>query len=191
MLSVAASRGHVDVCRLLLGHGASASARNASVGLCSSCQRLYMGFVVGVSCRGVVLVNPSFDPGGAYACTRFVVSQHATPLHRAAWAGSDAVVSLLLAVDGLDVNSAKPNGETPLHLAAFQGHASVVTALLGAGADVDAAKSVCSGSALPSAPMEPHSSVWCCLSVYVQAARHHRVACGRVQGTHHVHGCHG
>ena len=61
-----------------------------------------------------------------------------TPLHYAAYGGSPATATVLLA-RGADPDAVGGwFGGTPLHLAAYQGHGDMVAALLGAGADVGA-----------------------------------------------------
>ena len=56
-------------------------------------------------------------------------------LHYAARHGHEAIVSLLLAVKGVDVNAQRVDGVTPLMVAAFNDHTPIVDALLRAKAD--------------------------------------------------------
>ena len=60
-----------------------------------------------------------------------------TPLHVAAFVGSESMVSYLLD-KGADVTSVTQRGETPLHYAARAAQPGVMKLLLDNGADVDA-----------------------------------------------------
>ena len=53
-----------------------------------------------------------------------------TPLHLAAWKGSEECVTLLLAEPNLNMDVETINGFTPLHMAADQGHEEVVHLIL-------------------------------------------------------------
>ena len=57
-----------------------------------------------------------------------------TPLHLAAVNGSTDIISVLLAVKGININAKDRDGDTPLHLAALQGSVDSVQALLAKGA---------------------------------------------------------
>ena len=71
-------------------------------------------------------------------CHVFVVVQSGlTPLHVAAFIGSENIVSYLLE-KGADVNSLTQRGETPLHYAARAAQPNVIKLLLDHGADVNA-----------------------------------------------------
>ena len=61
-----------------------------------------------------------------------------TALIFAAWDGNTALVTALLAAQGIEVNQADKDGKTALFAAARKGHTEVVTALLNGGANANA-----------------------------------------------------
>lgn len=58
-----------------------------------------------------------------------------TPLHWAAFSGSQKIVEYLLAQKGIQLNPVDVEGFTPLHLATTYGNSKIVKKLLIAGAD--------------------------------------------------------
>ena len=60
--------------------------------------------------------------------------KHSTPLHWAAYTGSEKVTSVLLDF-GADVNALESDNKTALHLGAFEGNQEVVEMLVNAGAN--------------------------------------------------------
>lgn len=77
--------------------------------------------------------DPNIDDGSP---------KRTTPLHWAAYLGSQAVVAVLLEHPQIDVNRTEVDGKTALHWAAFEGHTTVVRQLLDAGANALVADSL-------------------------------------------------
>jgi len=123
-LSKAASRGHVDACKLLLVSGAPPSAANA-YGWTPLHYAAASGFVD--AARLLLVWGASAD-----AAER----DGDTSLHVAAFSGHTATCALLLAW-GANTELARTGSVTPLHWAAQQGHARVVEVLAERGARTD------------------------------------------------------
>ena len=125
-LHLAAESGEVDFVTLLLTHRADVHARNSQ----------HWTTVFSVEEDGnleiVNLLNP-IEPQAELSEYR-----GETPLHRAAYSGSEAVVRLLLTHHAEANAKNEYNQQTPLHLAVGQGNPEVVTMLLAYGAEVNA-----------------------------------------------------
>jgi uncharacterized protein len=81
-----------------------------------------------------------------------------TALHRAAFAGDEAMVLFLIS-RGADPNVADSDGNTPLLAAAYKGHLAIVQHLIKAGAKVDAAEQQYGATPLLEATRKGHVPV--------------------------------
>jgi cytohesin len=120
----AAYRGHADVARLLLEHGADANAKSKDSFFPTP---LHLAAAVGHVDVTKLLLEHGAD---ANAKNKYGY----TPLHFAANKGHAEVARLLLEY-GANVNAKEKDGFTPLHFAAAFGYAVVARLLLEHGAD--------------------------------------------------------
>ncbi|KAI0290864.1 hypothetical protein BC826DRAFT_516689 [Russula brevipes] len=123
-LHAASRRGHADIARVLLDHGADANAKNTD----------------GSSPLHLAHIGNSFDvmklllERGAHADAQG--GAHGTALHDAAYDGHMEVAQLLLQ-HGANVDALGYMNRTPLHFASYYGHRDIVQLLLDHKAEVD------------------------------------------------------
>ena len=124
-LHLAAREGHEDVARVLLGHGADATA-----------QTNYGSTPLHIAAREgrEDIARILLEHGADLASQR---KDGWTPLHVASQWGYEEVTSLLLE-HGADSTALTNDGSTPLHLVAREGHEDVARVLLEQGADATA-----------------------------------------------------
>ena len=103
LLTQAASKGHAEICQMLLDKGADVNQESEGI----------------------------FNVNGFMLSTR-VDQEGTTPLIGACHQGHLKVVRMLLAVGGIQVNQANNNGWTPLSTACEKDHSKVVEMLLAA-----------------------------------------------------------
>jgi ankyrin repeat protein len=154
-LDVAMRRGHVEVARVLLEHGADREARDllgwsplerASEGGHVELVQVLLEYGADVNARDELGCTPLFWASdlGKPASVRALIKHGAdvkasdkdnqTPLHRA---GTEEVAQILLE-HGADANALESRNWTPLHVASVLGRAGVVRVLLEHGADANA-----------------------------------------------------
>ena len=155
-LHAASYRGHLDVARLLLDHGADVNTKNEhentplrsaySAGPHVEVMRLLLdhGADVNVSCFRHVLTDASYN--GRVDVVHLLLQHNVnvnrtrhgfywTALHFASWFGRRKVVELLLE-HGAEINALSKAHNTPLRVASENGQLEVVQILLEHGADV-------------------------------------------------------
>ncbi|KAL7917104.1 ankyrin repeat-containing domain protein [Trichoderma austrokoningii] len=125
VLSLAASRGLVDIAKLLIAAGAKVNAITDRQETC-----LHSAAEAGHHEMVQLLLQNNAYPD--LACLR----GGSTPLHLATKGGHKATVRVLAAV--AFVNATDDLGRTPLHVACLDGHDAVVSALMDANADLAA-----------------------------------------------------
>ena len=121
-LHVASRRGHSDIARLLLEHGADANAHDGY-----KRNPLHLPSGTGLLDVARVLLDHGADPNGQNGDKN-------TPLHRASRNGHVDVARVLLD-HGADPNAHDDDKRTPLHFPSGTGHLDVVRVLLDHGAD--------------------------------------------------------
>jgi ankyrin repeat protein len=159
-LDLASERGHWRVKKLLLEHGAKASAKreaSLSVGLLfadaltgdlemikaklAENPELVSSKVGGRTALHFAVVGGNKDVGQCLLASKAEVNARDdggdTPLHLAASAGRTEMTQLLLAYHAR-LDARNMDGSTPLHLAVSGGHRDVSALLLASGADVNA-----------------------------------------------------
>ncbi|KAJ7658333.1 hypothetical protein DFH06DRAFT_1472942 [Mycena polygramma] len=141
-LQGAASRGHMDVIRILVEKGADVNAASGSA-LQSAALRNHMEIVCFLLQHGANVNAAGGEYGSALLCA--VREGHAD------------IVRVLLE-KGADVNAVDCEGDSALQVAAWGDHVDVVCVLLDKGADVDAAGGEY-GSALQAAALEGHVDI--------------------------------
>ena len=114
--------GEEEVVRVLLEHGADASAKDSAGATPMHHVRR----------AGVLPMLLLLEKGAEVSAKRMDGS---TPLHFAAAGGHEAMVLILLE-HGAEVSSKMDGGYTPLHAAAYRGHETVARVLLHMGADL-------------------------------------------------------
>ncbi len=123
-LAIAVDKGHDNICRLLLEHGANIECRDEYL-----MTPLVIAAVWGWGVIARLLLESGADPH-----TQSVGEE--TPLIRAAWVGHKEIARLLLD-KGVDPNHKSEIGKAALSYAAQQGHVDIVALLLERGADID------------------------------------------------------
>lgn len=146
-LLIAATRGFAEIVQLILSAEASlkAVAHKASTALLLAAQHGHVRVVAALLAVPEIDVNaldsttrsahmrPSQGPVHVGQQLQLLASAGATALHYACANGHTAVVELLLAAPGVDVNASDPqNRTTPLYFASQHGHVDVVRVLLAA-----------------------------------------------------------
>ena len=124
-LHAALNKGHLDIARLLIEHGANVNAQDDEA---SSPLRMALYF------RQFDVVPPLLRKG-ADANVRLNRHSESTPLHIASCSGHPIVIKSLLEY-GAQVNVWDGKGRTPLHIASNNGDSNAVQLLLEYEADV-------------------------------------------------------
>jgi hypothetical protein len=124
-LFISSVKGHTEVTRILLRHGATANTHDKN-----GSTPLHMASVGGhlEVARNLLFHDADASPRDKYSLT---------PLHIVSQTG-DIGITLLLLDHGADVNAHDDDNTTPLHLASRWEHLEVVLLLLGHGADASA-----------------------------------------------------
>ncbi|VDB88497.1 unnamed protein product [Peniophora sp. CBMAI 1063] len=124
-LHVAASLRHVEMCHLLLSHGAlvNSTDRDGDTPVHNAASEGHSDIV------RVLLEHPAADGADPTARSRVRKENGKTPLHYAASEGHADVCRLLLSHGAL-VDDSDECGATPVHEAAREGHSDVVRMLL-------------------------------------------------------------
>jgi ankyrin repeat protein len=153
MLEIAASRGYVELVKVLLDRGATL---DESLALDGATLNGHIAVVELLIARGADVNSRNDDEltplqvavsNGNLEIAKVLIAHHAdsklvdeernTILHLAAMSNSSDIVRYLVK-DGLDVNVRNRRGETPLHQAAMLGKARMAALLIKLGADVNA-----------------------------------------------------
>lgn len=121
-LHYAAYRGHLEIVDYLIDKGADFKQRTK---------------------RGMTLLHLAAQGKQVKMFLRFQNTlqinardeKNSTPLHWAAYIGSDTVVDYILAQQNSELNVMDSDGQTPLHLACMYGNSHIVKKLLIAGAN--------------------------------------------------------
>ena len=129
-LHSAANEGHIDICQVLLEHGAFAPARTVE----GTSALHYLARVnIGLRRGAFRLVVKKMLQGGADLNCQ---NRHGlTPLHEAALRGNFLVVQVLLEFDDLAVDATTAQGETALIYAARGNFPNILNLLLDVGAN--------------------------------------------------------
>jgi ankyrin repeat protein len=123
-LHFASRYGHVDMARLLLGHGVDPNIQRDDLW-----SPLHLA-----SANGHLNVAELLVQHGA--SVDIANDRQETPLYQAVWNGKIDIARLLID-HGADLHSTDSDGQTPLHAASQRGHLEVIKLLLRWGADVD------------------------------------------------------
>jgi ankyrin repeat protein len=129
LLTHAASKGHAEICQMLLDRGADVNQRSEGVVRDSGVSTLGITPLIYACWKGrvdavqILLAVDGID-------VNYRKDNGVTALYTSCAMGHFSVIKMLLAVDGIQVNQANGDGWTPLNMACQNGHSKVVKMLL-------------------------------------------------------------
>eukprot|EP01089_Gocevia_fonbrunei_P018200 TRINITY_DN6109_c0_g1_i2.p1 TRINITY_DN6109_c0_g1~~TRINITY_DN6109_c0_g1_i2.p1 ORF type:complete len:566 (-),score=58.06 TRINITY_DN6109_c0_g1_i2:11-1549(-) len=131
-LLLAASKGHLQICKILLDQ------KKIDVNICNIDSTSALHYLARISPQGCLELHLLEEVLGMMLRRKVAVDAKnktgETPLHQAARVGNDDVIGFLYKHNA-NINEQNKNGETALHYAAILGRDSTVSKLLSCGAD--------------------------------------------------------